>query len=71
MDYLSIVPHNRITALEDELPCKPSQTSGVCVHLKPIYVFNVSPLAVRDRMPPSAIQHGQRARLTDRQNRKY
>lgn len=45
MDYLSIGPHNRIMKLEDELPCKPSQTSGVCVHLKPIYVFNVSPLA--------------------------
>lgn len=40
MDYLSIWLHNRIMASEDELPCKPGKTSGVCVHLNPIYVFN-------------------------------
>lgn len=42
MDYLSIGPHNGITELEDELPCKASETSGVCVRLNPIYVFNGS-----------------------------
>lgn len=54
MDYLSIGLHNRIMELEDELPCKASGTSGVCVHLNPIYVFNGSRLGVRDRAPPSA-----------------
>lgn len=54
MDYLSIWLHNRIMELEDELPCKPGKTSGVCVHLNPIYVFNSLRLGVRDRVPPGA-----------------
>lgn len=54
MDYLSIWLHNRIMELEDELPCKPGKTSGVCVHLNPIYVFNGLRRAVRDRVPPGA-----------------
>lgn len=54
MDYLSIWLHNRIMELEDELPCKPSKTSGVCVHLNPIYVFNGLRRGVRDRVPPGA-----------------
>lgn len=54
MDYLSIWLHNRIMELEDELPCKPSKTSGVCVHLNPIYVFNGLRRGVRDRVPPAA-----------------
>lgn len=54
MDYLSIGVRKRIMALEDELPCKASETSGVCVHLKPIYVFNGSRPGGRDRAPPGA-----------------
>ena len=54
MDYLSIWLHNRIMELEDELPCKPGKTSGVCVHLNPIYVFNGLRRRVRDRVPPAA-----------------
>lgn len=40
--------------LEDELPRKPGETSGVCVHLNPIYVFNSLRLGVRDRVLPGA-----------------
>lgn len=54
MDYLSIWLHNRIMELEDELPRKPGKTSGVCVHLNPIYVFNGLRRGVRDRVPPGA-----------------
>lgn len=52
MDYLSIWLHNRIIELEDKLPCKPGKTSGVCVHLNPIYVFNGLRRGVRDRALP-------------------
>lgn len=54
MDYLSIGLRKRIMELEDELPCKPSETSGVCVQLNPVYVFNGSRPRGRDRAPPSA-----------------
>ena len=54
MDYLSIWLHNRIMELEDELPCKLGTTSGLCVHLNPIYVFNGLQRGVRDRVPPGA-----------------
>lgn len=60
--------HERIMELEDELPCKASQTSGVCVHLNPIYVFNGRRPGGRDGAPPSA--RSERARLTDGHNRK-
>lgn len=69
MDYLSIGLHNRITELGDELLGKASKTSGVCVHLNPIYVFNGLRRGVRDsgRLNADALQQTRRARVTDSQ----